>query len=109
MRFLHDYTCEDCGCKSKMLEVHHNYYVRDKYLWEYDDDLLMCLCEDCHEFRQGREEALYVVLGRLMRRVQIDRLEDSVWDSLHDYFHELLMPRISTELKPEDRVREASK
>lgn len=30
------------------LNVHHKYYISGKSPWEYDDDALITLCEDCH-------------------------------------------------------------
>ena len=32
----------------KALNVHHRYYVDGKNPWEYDDDVLITLCQDCH-------------------------------------------------------------
>ena len=33
----------------KGLNVHHRYYVKDKLPWEYPDEALVTLCEDCHK------------------------------------------------------------
>ena len=33
------------------LNVHHSYYIRGKKPWEYPDDALVTLCEDCHKKR----------------------------------------------------------
>lgn len=33
------------------LNIHHNYYVRGKKPWEYPNDALVTLCEDCHKKR----------------------------------------------------------
>lgn len=43
-----DWTCQICGAKDKMLHVHHISYFRGRKPWEYDNDLLITLCEDCH-------------------------------------------------------------
>ena len=32
----------------KALNVHHKYYVNGKNPWEYDDEALITLCQDCH-------------------------------------------------------------
>ena len=47
------YQCKWCGCFDK-LQVHHKYY--NKYpdgsrarAWDYHDDALMVLCDDCHK------------------------------------------------------------
>jgi 5-methylcytosine-specific restriction endonuclease McrA len=34
---------------SKPLNVHHLYYEKGFDPWEYDDDSLVTLCDDCHE------------------------------------------------------------
>jgi len=41
-------TCQFCGAQDKYLHVHHRYYAQDRMPWEYDDDALVTLCEDCH-------------------------------------------------------------
>lgn len=33
----------------KGLNVHHTYYIKGKAPWEYEDDALITLCEDCHK------------------------------------------------------------
>lgn len=30
------------------LHVHHRYYIKDHYPWQYSDDALITLCLDCH-------------------------------------------------------------
>lgn len=32
----------------KGLNIHHKYYVKDKAPWEYEDDALITLCQECH-------------------------------------------------------------
>lgn len=32
----------------KGLNVHHKYYIKGKAPWEYEDDALVTLCEECH-------------------------------------------------------------
>ncbi len=32
------------------LNVHHKIYYRNRYLWDYQDDCLVTLCEDCHHY-----------------------------------------------------------
>lgn len=43
-----DYTCFLCGSKDKFVHVHHRYYDGRLHYWEYPDDSLVTLCEDCH-------------------------------------------------------------
>jgi len=44
-----DWTCQNCGDKEATLHVHHMVYERDNEPWEYDDNILVTLCESCHE------------------------------------------------------------
>jgi hypothetical protein len=43
------FCCEGCGSTTKTLNVHHKFYRKGRDPWQYNDDELMCLCEDCHE------------------------------------------------------------
>ncbi len=36
------------GCGIKGLNVHHNYYIMGNKPWEYANDALITLCQDCH-------------------------------------------------------------
>lgn len=43
-----NYTCQLCGSKEKIVHVHHRYYKDEWHYWEYPDEALITLCEDCH-------------------------------------------------------------
>jgi hypothetical protein len=60
-----DFACEECGAEDKTLNVHHTYYLKGHKPWEYDDDSLKCLCEECHEERHGIADELKTVLSEL--------------------------------------------
>lgn len=79
-----NWTCEDCGSRDKQLTAHHTAYVTRRMAWEYDAALLMCLCMDCHEWRQTREDAFRVALGELTRFLKPSELESEVWGILGD-------------------------
>ena len=44
-----DFTCRSCVNANNTLHVHHLYYDYKLKPWEYEDDDLVTLCEDCHE------------------------------------------------------------
>jgi len=44
-----DPRCLSCQATDKMLTVHHVQYKRGKRAWEYENEDLLCLCNDCHE------------------------------------------------------------
>lgn len=44
------FTCRDCKSTTKTLHVHHKIYSKISIdPWEYEDFLLITLCEDCHK------------------------------------------------------------
>ena len=45
---LAEWECSDCGASEKTLHVHHPRYIKGREPWEYTDDELVVLCEDCH-------------------------------------------------------------
>ena len=42
------FACAECGSADKTLNVHHRHYARGRAPWEYDNENLVTLCEDCH-------------------------------------------------------------
>ncbi len=57
-----NWTCQNCGDKESTLNVHHRYYKPKLEPWEYPEESLITLCEECHEFekmlRPGTEALL---------------------------------------------------
>ncbi len=60
-----EFTCTDCGDTSKTLHVHHGYYAKGLSPWEYPDETLRTLCEDCHAKAQNILSKAHEQLGRL--------------------------------------------
>ena len=54
-----NFTCEWCGSKDKPLHVHHGYYERGREPWDYPDDTLYCICEDCHPAAESLKLAVH--------------------------------------------------
>lgn len=44
-----NWTCQRCGARRVQLEVHHTEYIEGRWLWEYPDEMLVMLCDPCHE------------------------------------------------------------
>jgi len=43
-------TCQHCFSENDpLLNVHHKKYIYGKEPWDYPNELLITLCEDCHE------------------------------------------------------------
>lgn len=60
-----DWTCTSCFNKDKTLHVHHKKYKWGKKPWEYDDDSLTTLCEECHEKITESKKALDAAIAKL--------------------------------------------
>jgi len=60
--------CANCG-RTDHLEVHHEAYIPGRRAWEYGDDLLVCLCDECHANRQIDEDQIRVTVGRYTRHL----------------------------------------
>lgn len=46
-----DFHCESCKSGEITLNVHHKLYRKGAMAWEYADNELQCLCENCHKGR----------------------------------------------------------
>ncbi len=65
-----DFACQKCGAKDKTLNVHHMIYRKGAEPWEYPLNLLLTLCEPCHEEEsyQAKEKATQRLLEALAVR-----------------------------------------
>lgn len=45
--------------KMKGLNIHHTYYIKGRKPWEYDKDVLVSLCENCHKKRHETSSVPY--------------------------------------------------
>lgn len=46
---LDNFTCRNCSSKTKTLNAHHLYYDREVMPWDYDNCVLITLCDECHD------------------------------------------------------------
>lgn len=44
-----EWQCQLCYDKETMLVVHHRYYTPGAEPWEYPDEALVVLCDNCHQ------------------------------------------------------------
>lgn len=58
----------------KGLNIHHNYYIQGKMPWEYNDDVLVTLCETCHKKRH--ETQSIVMYDSKLRKISDLRICD---------------------------------
>ena len=43
-----NYMCKICGAQDRQVQVHHTYYSQNLHYWEYPNEQLITLCQDCH-------------------------------------------------------------
>lgn len=60
-----DFKYENCGTSDKTLHVHHGYYARGVEPWDYEDETLWCLCEECHELAENARLDVYLEIARI--------------------------------------------
>ena len=60
-----EFTCQACGETENMLHVHHKRYVSGRKVWEYGNDDLEVLCEDCHESVHHAKRKIDAFLSRI--------------------------------------------
>jgi hypothetical protein len=60
-----EFHCVDCGTDLETLNVHHDYYEKNKDPWEYPSESLHTVCETCHETRTTTRAQLDRVLSVL--------------------------------------------
>ena len=63
-----NWTCQNCSNNKITLHVHHRYYLKDKEIWEYQEEAFITLCVECHlneiENRDNYEKTLLEGLKR---------------------------------------------
>lgn len=84
-----EFTCRDCGCTDKTLHVHHCAYP-GRHPWDADKAILLTLCHDCHEKRQGIEDAVHAMLGEILAKTGNSKDEASCFGEYHLTHLELL-------------------
>lgn len=57
------FKCEDCK-EQKHLHIHHLFYQRGLEPWEYPNESLLALCEECHECRAECDRDILTFFGR---------------------------------------------
>lgn len=59
------FKCLYCSDTDKTLHVHHGYYESGKDPWDYEDDTLHTLCEDCHVSIEEIKRDIHLEIGRV--------------------------------------------
>lgn len=73
-----NFTCQICKSKESTLNVHHGYYEKDKNPWEYENETLYTLCEQCHKDHHRRLKRVNFILAHFTPS-EFDVLYDSLF------------------------------
>lgn len=65
-----NFQCQSCEETEKTLHVHHKRYVKGRDVWDYGDEELEVLCEDCHKHEHFQKDELNKMLAS-MSSIQI--------------------------------------
>jgi hypothetical protein len=79
-----DWACQKCFDTESTLHIHHRYY-RKCEPWEYPDDALVTLCENCHE---EEKESRPIYEHDLLKRLRLNFLAEDV-NILTEGFHSM--------------------
>jgi hypothetical protein len=58
------FRCARCGSTVRTLHAHHKLYLKGHKPWEYEDGLLECLCELCHDAAHAEKEELEWIVAQ---------------------------------------------
>ena len=58
-----DFKCVLCGAEWKELHIHHKSPEPFKLAWEYPDEMLETLCEDCHAWETMYQRIFFRLTG----------------------------------------------
>jgi hypothetical protein len=80
------WTCFDCGAKDRQLHAHHAYYEKGLEPWDYDANMIMCLCDKCHTRRHSAIEIItsysgLMPIGMLENVAKVVRLTRVMYNS----------------------------
>lgn len=77
-----NWTCELCSLvrPSKGLQAHHPIYLAGLNPWDYPDEIMMVLCDPCHESRQEVERQWFYKVALVIRWKSTEELQTMpVW------------------------------
>jgi hypothetical protein len=59
------FTCQRCETTEKTLSVHHNQYIPNRDVWDYENSQLSVLCQDCHADLHAKDDLLNDLISRI--------------------------------------------
>lgn len=69
-----EWMCFECESTDKTLNVHHVRYIKGRKPWEYENDQLQVLCEECHGIEHKRRDEIANITDLLGTRAVLGLL-----------------------------------
>lgn len=74
-----DFSCQQCGDTETTLCVHHLRYMAGRDPWEYPEEMLLTLCEECHNAEyEGMKESIDSLVEQIKDRVFLSGAVDDL-------------------------------
>ena len=68
---MYDFKCADCKCTDKQLHVHHLIYISGLKIWEYDNELLLPLCNECH----NSAHEILKIIALIAKKIILEKID----------------------------------
>lgn len=94
------FRCQHCLSEDKPLQVHHLVYDKDKKPWEYENNQLITLCEDCHQNETKYSGYIYSDFQDFLRQFLLTGLSQRVLSSIFTYFADVLYSYNNNGIEP---------
>ena len=83
-----DFKCKCCGDEKSTLHVHHQFYLSNHKPWDYEDSILLTLCEECHLceelWKSDDGKFMEIMLTFGLTRCHINSFVLQLWSYLED-------------------------
>lgn len=58
-----NWTCRACGENKNTLHAHHICYEKGLKAWEYDNESIVTLCDNCHDEIHGKIQKIAAIIA----------------------------------------------
>jgi len=73
------FACRKCAAKDKTLHVHHSFYTKGVEPWQYQEESLVTLCNECHsEVERVTDNCKWALGSMLMHSLKNLNLAEQV-------------------------------
>jgi hypothetical protein len=80
-----EFKCCRCNDTENNLQVHHKYYTKNTDPWNYPDEALTTLCEECHENETHYAQKFKALVNQMYKE---HSCSEELWFALSSYYVE---------------------